>query len=213
MGWRTRRVGPSRCGRRRVGLDGTFAGREFRDTTRLPRNPMVGSISHGKGGEIDARGWVIELSEPHATAQSAGVRRLIRGSRRGCGLNWWAQRLDGAKCYLEWTTKDAPEFSEAASRVLSRRAWRRANADDESRCHRLPGWSGAITGCGSASRIRPARRSPIIILPHRLRHPAHRQQPQLHPRRASLLPVVERRRVSCAEQNAARPSGHAVHAA
>jgi len=26
-------------------------------------------------------------------------------------LNWWAAELDGANCYIEWTTREAPEFT------------------------------------------------------------------------------------------------------
>ena len=26
-------------------------------------------------------------------------------------LNWWAEGLEGANCYVEWTTADEPEFA------------------------------------------------------------------------------------------------------
>jgi hypothetical protein len=102
------------------------------------------TISHGKGGEIDARGWVVELSEPDAKAQAPAFAidsRIAPWLR----LNWWAQGLDGAKCFVEWTTKDAPAFSEA------RRAYfAPAHGDAETRTmiemYRLPGWKGTITG-------------------------------------------------------------------
>ena len=63
----------------------------------------------GKPGEVDERGWVIELTEPNATLQSP---RFEMPARNGpwLRLNWWAEGLAHANCYVEWTTKDSPDF-------------------------------------------------------------------------------------------------------
>jgi hypothetical protein len=64
----------------------------------------------GKGGAVDAKGWVIDLMEPRATLDTppcAFEARIAPWLR----LNWWASGLSGANCYLEWTTKEAPEYA------------------------------------------------------------------------------------------------------
>jgi hypothetical protein len=68
------------------------------------------TLSHAKGMSIGEKGWEIELTEPGATATTpafsidAGIAPWLR-------LNWWASSLDGANCYLEWTTAEHSEFS------------------------------------------------------------------------------------------------------
>ncbi|HEY3323439.1 MAG TPA: hypothetical protein VGP72_23495 [Planctomycetota bacterium] len=75
-----------------------------------PSKPDGWTLVGGKGGEVDAKGWVIDLPEPHATlttppfAVEARIAPWLR-------LNWWAAGLSGANCYLEWTTKEAPEYA------------------------------------------------------------------------------------------------------
>ncbi|MCC6123527.1 MAG: hypothetical protein IT426_01045 [Pirellulales bacterium] len=66
-------------------------------------------LGGARGGEIDAHGWPIELLEPGATAQTPAVAidaRIAPWLR----LNWRAAGLDRADCYIEWTTKEEPEF-------------------------------------------------------------------------------------------------------
>jgi hypothetical protein len=137
-----------------------------------PATPAGWKVSGGRGGEIDAKGWEIELTEPRATlstppfAVNARVAPWLR-------LNWWAGGLEGANCYVEWTTQDAPEFSPerrvyfspatsvaarlpsaAATPVASTApapAGPRLSADGgETRTmipvYRLAGWKGTITG-------------------------------------------------------------------
>jgi len=121
-------------------------------------------LTRAKGGDIGSKGWEIELTEPRATAQTPGCSFEARISP-WLRLNWWAGGLEGANCYVEWTTKDQPEFSP------ERRAYfgpagsgghphaympmggggGKLNTDVvETRTmipvYRLPGWTGTITG-------------------------------------------------------------------
>jgi hypothetical protein len=84
-----------------IGVPGYEAPRAAPDGWRL-----TGAL----GGAVTDKGWPIELTAPHAIAQppafavSARIAPWLR-------LNWWASGLEGARCYVEWTTKEAPEFS------------------------------------------------------------------------------------------------------
>lgn len=127
-----------------------------------PATPDGWSLARATEGEIGAKGWQIELTEPRATAQTpafsvdARVAPWLR-------LNWWATGLDGADCYLEWTTADEPDFS------ADRRAYFSPPGDGESPdaaaetrtmipLYRLPGWKGTITGVRIAfGNAAPAR--------------------------------------------------------
>jgi len=81
-----------------------------------PATPEGWRVSGAKGGEVNDRGWVLELAEPRASAQTppfAIDARIAPWLR----LNWWANGLAGASSYVEWTTKDDPEFAPPAPRV------------------------------------------------------------------------------------------------
>lgn len=129
-----------------------------------PAKPDGWKVIGGKGGEIGAKGWEVELTEPRAVAQTPAFAidaRIAPWLR----LNWWAVGLDGANCYVEWTTKDAPAFSSerrmyfppAGSQGGSHAympmggGGGKLNTDViETRTmipvSRLPGWKGTITG-------------------------------------------------------------------
>jgi hypothetical protein len=128
--------------------------------------PTCGSehwtLTGGKGGEINDKGWVVELTEPRATVLRPGFTIAAKNSP-WLRLNWWASGLEHANPYVEWTTAEQPEFSP------DRRAYfTPAVADEEHRfmpmgggggkldttvgetrtmipVYRIPGWTGTIT--------------------------------------------------------------------
>lgn len=61
------------------------------------------------GAALTAKGWPLELTAPGATAQSPAfaIEARIAPWLR---LNWWASGLERAGGYVEWTTKEHPEF-------------------------------------------------------------------------------------------------------
>jgi hypothetical protein len=114
--------------------------------------------------KVDDRGWVVDLAKPQAMIDTPACSfdsRIAPFLR----LNWWSTGLEGADCFVEWTTAEAPEFSK------ERRAYFDARADGEPRTllpqgpadsraaeappaevrtmipvHRVPTWKGVITG-------------------------------------------------------------------
>jgi hypothetical protein len=67
-------------------------------------------VTGAKSGDVNDKGWVIDLTEPHATIQAPACSVSSR-AMPWLRLNWWAGGLDHANCYVEWTTKLHPEFS------------------------------------------------------------------------------------------------------
>jgi hypothetical protein len=121
-------------------------------------------LAGAKGGEIDERGWVIELSQPKATAQPP-VFKLPAGYGPWLRLNWWAEGLEQANCYVEWTTEEEREFgpdrrfyfgpAKPSGELLSYMPYGRVDGQiiyvqGEARTmipvYRHPGWKGTITG-------------------------------------------------------------------
>jgi len=74
-----------------------------------PATPEGWTLVRASGTEVGEKGWELELAEPRALIQTpafavdARVGPWLR-------LNWWAAGLDGANCYVEWTTSEQPEF-------------------------------------------------------------------------------------------------------
>jgi hypothetical protein len=101
------------------------------------------------GGDVEEKGWAVELNEPDASLQTPPFA-IDASSGPWLRLNWWAADLGQAKCYVEWTTKQAPEFS-PERRVYFKPADNDPNLPStETRTmipvYRHPGWSGTITG-------------------------------------------------------------------
>ncbi|MCX7428385.1 MAG: hypothetical protein NTW96_22490 [Planctomycetia bacterium] len=115
-------------------------------------------------GALVEQGWPLELSTPGASIQSPpfAVESRIAPWLR---LNWWAEGMDGANCYVEWTTTDSPEFGADrrayfspavaggdahASLPMGGNDGKMALSAAETRTmiplYRLPGWKGTITG-------------------------------------------------------------------
>ncbi|MHB1034322.1 MAG: glycosyl hydrolase family 65 protein [Pirellulales bacterium] len=110
-------------------------------------------LTGANGGALVEKGWPIELAAPGAVAQSpafAVEARLAPWLR----LNWWAAGLERADCYVEWTTKDAPDFgpdrrvyfSPAAAGSDGKLDLARGETRTMIPVYRLPGWKGTITG-------------------------------------------------------------------
>jgi hypothetical protein len=121
-------------------------------------------LEGARDGGIGEKGWGVELTEPGArlSAPPISIDARIAPWLR---LNWWASGLDGASLYVEWTTKDEPDFSPerrayfspagagaAASPFLPMggAGGKLDAAVIEARTmipvHRVPGWKGTITG-------------------------------------------------------------------
>jgi hypothetical protein len=117
-----------------------------------------------RGGNIDERGWPLKLVEPGAIAQTPSITLESRMAP-WLRLNWWASGLERASCYIEWTTKDQPEFSPQFRAYFSPAAGSDINhaslpmggndghmvvSAAETRTmipmYRLAGWKGTITG-------------------------------------------------------------------
>ncbi len=107
-------------------------------------------LNAARGDSIDDRGWPIEITaaggstatiETPSFAVEAKVAPWLR-------LNWWSTGVEQAKCYVEWTTRERPNFGP------DRRVYFPAtNAEPprgESRTmipmYRHANWSGTITG-------------------------------------------------------------------
>ncbi len=109
----------------------------------------------GQAGEVDAKGWVIDLAAPRATLYTPPTEFDSKASP-WLRLNWWAAGLEGANCSVEWTTRDQPEFSPERRMWFSparHSAGGKAGKLDTSRIetrtmipvYRLPTWKGTIT--------------------------------------------------------------------
>jgi hypothetical protein len=121
-------------------------------------------LARAKGGDIGPKGWEIELTEPRALAQTPAFSIQARVAP-WLRLNWWAAGMEGANCYVEWTTTDQPEYSPERRAYFSPATGGgqphaympmgggggKLNTDVvETRTmipvYRLPGWRGTITG-------------------------------------------------------------------
>ena len=119
-------------------------------------------VTGGQGGEINDKGWIVDLTAPMATAQAPPFS-IDAKSSPWLRINWWAASLEGANCYVEWTTKEQPEFTpqcrayfEPAAPAGQARTKGASSASQlntsviETRTmiplYRIPGWKGTITG-------------------------------------------------------------------
>ena len=126
------------------GMGWHFRGTGIQGYDAPPATTDGWNVTGGSGGEINDKGWPIDLAEPRAVVQSPAIALEAKLSP-WLRLNWWAKRLDRADCYIEWTTQAQPQFSR------ERRAYFPPAAGEKEtrtmiRVHHLPGWSGTITG-------------------------------------------------------------------
>jgi hypothetical protein len=71
--------------------------------------PAGWELHHANDREVSDRGWSVDLVEPQATAMSPAFSMVAKQSP-WVRINWWAAGLNGAECFLEWTTDEHPEF-------------------------------------------------------------------------------------------------------
>ena len=126
--------------------------------------PEGWQVTGGKAGEINEKGWVIELTEPKAIVQCPAFEMSARNGP-WLRLNWWAEGLERANCYVEWTTREKREFgldrrfyfspaiaggNEHAFLPMGGGAGKMDLIRAETRTmipvFRLPEWTGTITG-------------------------------------------------------------------
>ena len=110
--------------------------------------PEKWRVSGGKAGEVNDNGWVVDLTEAKARAQTPA---FAMPSRNGpwLRLNWWAEGLEPANCYVEWTTDQHPEFSPERRFYFSPAVPGLAGRGETRTMipvYRLPTWTGTITG-------------------------------------------------------------------
>ncbi|HTL30088.1 MAG TPA: glycosyl hydrolase family 65 protein [Tepidisphaeraceae bacterium] len=104
------------------------------------------TVTRATSGEINDKGWQVDLTAPQATAQTPRFKVEAKHAP-WLRLNWWVKGLENAHPYIEWTTEEAPEFS------LDRRvAFKPATVGvdgGETRTmiamYKLPQWKGTIT--------------------------------------------------------------------
>ncbi len=122
-------------------------------------------ISGGVSGQVMEKGWLIELQNPAAKAQTPAFSIAAKDAP-WLRLNWWATGLETANPYVEWTTTDHPQFSperrayfpaaypsgqaQATLPMGPQKAEQLATTVVENRTmipvYRIPGWQGRITG-------------------------------------------------------------------
>jgi Glycosyl hydrolase family 65, C-terminal domain len=122
-------------------------------------------LAGGTNGGINEKGWVIILTNAGATAATPGFG-IATAAAPWLRLNWWADGLQGANCYVEWTTKADPEFAperrayfapasaegqgHSALPMGPSRAVELSKTIGETRTmipvYRIPSWKGTITG-------------------------------------------------------------------
>ena len=162
---RTRRAGRFRVGWKQGVSAGIFAVRGSRATMRRRATPKGWTVAGGRGGDVNDRGWVVELTEPGATLQTPPFKMDAKNGP-WLRLNWWATGIDHSRCYVEWTTEKQPEFNpqsrayftaakpggamHAAPPIGPTTAADLVASAGETRTmipvYRIPEWKGVITG-------------------------------------------------------------------
>jgi len=114
-----------------------------------PATPAAWKLNGAQGKDVNDRGWRIELAAPEATIETppfaieADIAPWLR-------LNWWAAGLGPEKCYIEWTTKDLPQFGTDRRVEFSPVADSDPAKTREARTmipvYQHPSWKGTITG-------------------------------------------------------------------
>ena len=112
-------------------------------------------VNGGRGDAIDAKGWPVAIETRGATLDSPAFAIDAKNSP-WLRLNWWAGGLEGAECFVEWTTAEAPDFSAerrmpfaaAAGSILDGGVADTAGRETRTMVplYRHAGWKGTITG-------------------------------------------------------------------
>jgi hypothetical protein len=115
--------------------------------------PAEWQVQGGKSGEVNEKGWMVELIEPDASIRTPAFTVDAKNAP-WLRINWWATGLESADCYVEWTTKTQPEFTPENRAYFSPALTSNQKAPDTSvreartmiPVYRLPTWKGTITG-------------------------------------------------------------------
>jgi hypothetical protein len=126
-----------------------------------PVAPEGWNLERAAGGALNDKGWPIELSEADSTALTPAFAVEAKNAP-WLRLNWWASGLardrtagqassgTDARCYVEWTTREQPEFSPQRRMYFSPPADDADQLRTEARtmipAYRDPHWTGVITG-------------------------------------------------------------------
>lgn len=111
-----------------------------------PATPDGWKLDGATGKNVNDRGWQVEIARDAATLQPPpfAIEARIAPWLR---LNWWANNLGKAKCFIEWTTEGEPEFSRER-RVYFEPVDTAAPAREARtmvHMHASPDWKGTIT--------------------------------------------------------------------
>lgn len=68
------------------------------------------TLAGASGTTVGDKGWELALTKPQASIKTPSISVDTRISP-WLRLNWWAAGLEGANCYVEWTTAAQPKFS------------------------------------------------------------------------------------------------------
>jgi hypothetical protein len=117
----------------------------YREEFGVRKTTQAGfEIIGGTDGAIDADGWRIHLTEPNATLVTPGFS-MPDPHGPWLKMQWSANRLDAANCYVEWTTEGDADFSPAKRVYFSPPADAAGFAYTMIPVHPHPGWKGKIT--------------------------------------------------------------------
>jgi hypothetical protein len=105
-------------------------------------------LSAATGQAITARGWPLELTSRGATAEPP-LFSIEAKAAPWLRVNWWADGLERANGYVEWATRQQPDFGPDRRVYFSPATASASAAAGETRTmlrmYRLPGWQGTIT--------------------------------------------------------------------
>jgi hypothetical protein len=149
-GRHTLEVGHFPRGCRPAGSVGTFV--------RLALLPAGWQLHGAVDRKVKERGWVVELTDHDAVIDTPAFA-IEAKNLPWVRLNWWTKDLGDAKCYVEWTTRDKPEFGSDRRAYFSPPPAGSFQSPRETRTmipvYRHAGWKGAITrlriGFGNSS--------------------------------------------------------------
>ena len=111
-------------------------------------------VDGGQSGPIGPKGWSVTLDEPNGAIESPAFS-IDAARSPWLRINWWGAGLEDADCYVEWTSAEAPEFSEERRIPFAPTTGKRLEGGDvdasgqETRTmvalYRHPEWKGTIT--------------------------------------------------------------------
>lgn len=115
------------------------------------------TLHRASSGGVSDQGWVIELLDADAAVEAPAFA-IEAANAPFLRLNWWPGELAASRCYVEWTTDKAAEFSPDRRVYFDGRSdGDPRNGDPASRppvrdtrtmipVYRAPEWQGTITG-------------------------------------------------------------------